>query len=164
MCDVSVGYCLRGDEEGGMTFLPVLVRQWRAICSAATAGSSCSHTRNTSHPSAPRDSSLRASLALFCPSLRAHHSALAFGDAPCISHPCQKHPSTKTAILARVNAMSGRPGSSLRFTRNRSPRRCSSLRRDSSGFVPARFSLDMNVATAGEEAGGLSFRLAEGTR
>ena len=50
---------------------------------------------------------------------------------------CQKQPSTKIASRTLVNAMSGRPGSIRWLTRNRRPRRCSSLRRRISGPVRA---------------------------
>lgn len=37
-----------------------------------------------------------------------HHSALAFGRVACSGHPCQKHPSIRTATLALVKATSMR--------------------------------------------------------
>ena len=40
--------------------------------------------------------------------LTRHHSAFSFGHVPCSGHPCQKHPSTKTAMRRRGKAMSER--------------------------------------------------------
>src|SRR5437868_11164856 len=59
-------------------------------------------------------------------------------DALPISHPCQKHPSTKTAMRARDRTMSGVPGRSRRWMRNLSPREWSVRRSASSSLVEDR--------------------------
>jgi hypothetical protein len=71
------------------------------------------------------------------PYLFRHHSALAFGQFPWSGQPCQKHPSTKTAVRAPTNTMSPRrrrPGVSRRSTRYLCPRAYNSrLRANSTG-------------------------------
>ena len=71
---------------------------------------------------------LRRSRATLPSSFDAHHAELFLGEVPCCGQRCQKQPSTNTAIRARVNAMSGVPGSVRRCTRYRTPSRCSSRR------------------------------------
>lgn len=48
---------------------------------------------------------------------------------------CQKHPLTNIAFCFFGNTISGFPGNSLRWSRNRKPRACSSLRTSISGTV-----------------------------
>ena len=75
-----------------------------------------------------------------------HHSAFACGGTWWSGQPCQKHPSTKTASLARVKAMSmvrRRFPGTLTCTRNLSPRRWSAFRSATSGLVSRRARIDI---------------------
>jgi len=125
------------DHSGAARGLSVLLRHRSSTRSAAVLGLSCSQTCTTSHPRTARASSLALSRRRLPSIFARHHSRLFFGSTPCSEQPCQKQPSTKTAIFARVNARSGCPGS-WAWIRNRSPRPCSSRRRMSSGFVFCR--------------------------
>lgn len=105
---------------------------------AACVMSPCSQNRSTVHPRERRYASVSRSRSMFRASLAVHHAPFVFGAVLCSEQPCQKHPSTNTATLARVNRMSarrrGRPGSGA-STQYRRPRRWSSRRRSISGAV-----------------------------
>jgi hypothetical protein len=105
---------------------------------AALLGSSCSHTRTTRQPASRKRSSVSSSRLRFVSILFRQNSAFAFGQVACCGHPCQKHPSTKTATRARGKTMSARrrrPLSTCLSTRNRRPDRCSAERRANSAAV-----------------------------
>lgn len=101
---------------------------------------------------------------LACGCFSAHHAPLTVGTVRCCSQPCQKHPSTKTATLARVKAISmvrrGRPGTGYP-TRYRSPAACRARRNTSSGPVSRRGCLLMRADTAAELACGPAIRRAQ---
>lgn len=105
---------------------------------ATDSASSCSQNRRTVQP----DSSSRVLVSLsrsrLRESLAAQNSALVRGTAPCNSQQCQKQPSMNIAIRALVNTMSAvrrKLGTGRKFTRNRYPFACKSLRTASSGIV-----------------------------
>lgn len=109
--------------------------------SAAALEFSCSHTRITVHPSSANVWLTAASRAAFRPIFTDQYSAFVLGMMKCSGQPCQKQPSTNTAIFALVNTKSARDLTPLigeLSTRNRSPRECRIERNDSSGFVSRR--------------------------
>ncbi len=132
---------------------------------AASSMSSCSQTRSTVQPSDCKWESVSRSLSIFRSSLTDHQSPLFVGEGLCSGHPCQKHPSTNTATLARLNRMSARrrgiPGSGA-STRYRRPRRWSSRRRSSSGCVSRVRCRDMrrDVAASADVRGSEERRIA----
>jgi type IV secretory pathway TrbL component len=81
-----------------------------AAITAATASATgtCSHSRTTVQPAAARAASAARSRSTFFCSLGDQYHSLFFGFEPCSGHACQKQPSTNTATLREVNAMSGR--------------------------------------------------------
>jgi hypothetical protein len=102
------------------------------------------------------------SRAWFDSTFQRHHWLFARGCTWCSGHPCQKHPSTKTANRARVNATSIVrrlfPGT-LTCTRYLKPRLWSSRRSASSGAVSLRARLDMRLESSSSgrmRAGSLS--------
>lgn len=76
--------------------------------SAACSGGSCSHTRTTDQLAESSAASVCRSRRTVRRSLSRHHCALAFGWVACCGQLCQKQPSTKTAIRARVKTRSAR--------------------------------------------------------
>lgn len=116
-------------------------RTMLSIVAATVAGSSCSQTRRTRQPWSTSSVVVCSSRSTFAASFAAHHAELFLAGTACSGQRCQKQPSTKTATRRLGNAMSmvrrGLPGT-LTPTRNLRPRRCSSLRRTSSGAVLAR--------------------------
>src|SRR6478736_2046853 len=83
-----------------------------------------------------------------------------------MGHRCQKHPSTNTAMRARVNRTSARRRGSRgtgASTRYRRPRRCSARRSASSGAVSRRRCRDkraeVSAGTASGDTGGTDVRL-----
>lgn len=88
-------------------------------------GSSCSQKRKTVHPASSKWRVVSTSRTAFRWSLASHQSELERGCVPCSGQPCQKQPSTNTATLTRVNAMSilrrAIPGTG-KATRYRRPR------------------------------------------
>ena len=81
-----------------------------AVTTAAVASSSgmCSHNRTTDQPASVSAASLARSRSTFRSSFGPQYQSFARGLDPCSGHACQKQPSTKTATLRAVNAMSGR--------------------------------------------------------
>ena len=81
-----------------------------AVTTVAMAASSgtCSHRRTTDQPARISAASLAWSRSTFRSSFGPQYHSLARGLEPCSGHPCQKQPSTKTATLRPVKAMSGR--------------------------------------------------------
>jgi hypothetical protein len=75
---------------------------------AARVASACSQNLSTVHPAARSWKSVSLSRSRFASIFARHQLALAFGHVPCSGQPCQKHPSTNTATLARTNATSAR--------------------------------------------------------
>ena len=71
---------------------------------------SCSQIRITCHPFLRRIDRPPASLWRFASIFADQNAALFFGRVECRGHPCQKHPSTKTAIRAPWKTKSGRIG------------------------------------------------------
>jgi hypothetical protein len=74
----------------------------------ASAIGRCSHSRTTVQPAWARASSAARSRSTFPASLGDQYQSLFFGFEPCSGQACQKQPSTNTATLRLVNAMSGR--------------------------------------------------------
>ncbi|SMD27482.1 hypothetical protein SAMN05661093_11089 [Kibdelosporangium aridum] len=74
----------------------------RWMRSAASFGSSCSHTLITRQSAASSWTSVSRSRSTTPRSFNRHHPRLARGRWPCTGHECQKQPSTKTAIRARA--------------------------------------------------------------
>ena len=126
---------------------------------AAAVGDSCSQTRMTRQPAAIRSASVSRSRSTFRRSFACQYSAFALGRTPCSWQPCQKQPSTNTAIRWRENTTSARRrdrlGAGATSTRYLSPRRWSSRRSASSGAV-SRFleSTCIRRRTPAETAGG----------
>jgi hypothetical protein len=86
-------------------------------------------------------SSVSRSRALFRAILAVHQSELDFDGRACSGQPCQKQPSTKTAIfrdLKRTSTSRRSSGIALTCFRKRSPFRASALRRRVSGSVSRR--------------------------
>jgi hypothetical protein len=81
-----------------------------AATTAATASATgtCSHSRTTVQPAAARAASAARSRSTFFSSLGDQYHSLFLGFEPCSGQACQKQPSTNTATLREVNAMSGR--------------------------------------------------------
>jgi hypothetical protein len=71
---------------------------------------SCSQTRITFQPSPTRSLRVRVSRRRFRRIFKRQYSLFDFGTLLCFSHPCQKHPSTKTATLRSRKTKSGRIG------------------------------------------------------
>jgi hypothetical protein len=131
---------------------------WLMRAAAAIAGS-CSQTRMTRQPAAIRSASVSRSRSTFRRSFARQYSAFALGRTPCSWQPCQKQPSTNTAIRWRENTTSARRrdrlGAGATSTRYLSPRRCSSRRSASSGAVSRFFdSTCIRRRTPAETAGG----------
>lgn len=105
-------------------------------CSSPLSISHC-HTTNAVQPSSRSRDSLRRSLATFASNFLAQKFACVFGieDSRQPSCRCQKHPCTKTTILAFEKTRSGVPGSESTCSRYRSPARWSWRLRRSSGAV-----------------------------
>lgn len=103
---------------------------------------SCSHTRIAFQPrprsalsTSPSRSRLRK---IFC----RQNVRLLFGIVPCCGQPCQKQPSTNTAILPSAIAISGVPGS-LIFARYLSPLARRADRKRRSRSVPRCLTRDI---------------------
>lgn len=96
---------------------------------------SCSQKRMTVQPAARRAVLLRRSRARLPSSLVLQNATLVFGRTPWIGQQCQKHPSTKTAILVADITRSGRLPSRRRWRRYRIPLFHSDLRKSNSGVV-----------------------------
>lgn len=102
-----------------------------------TFESSHSHRMSGSQPCFRRERIARLSRSRVAANFPLQNSAFDFGmyanrHARCR---CQKHPCTKMTFLLLGKAKSGVPGKSRRWSRNRYPRACASLRTASSGFV-----------------------------
>lgn len=69
--------------------------------------SSCSHTRKTRQPAARSARVTSRSRAWLRAIFSRQNFALFFGFVPCLGHPCQKQPSTKTASFSRGKTKSG---------------------------------------------------------
>ena len=94
-----------------------------AVCGELFRVREHSHTRITRQP---RDCNVRVtsrSRILFCANFFAHQSARFLGSGACFGfgQPCQKHPSTKTAIRSRRNTKSGLPNSGSLLRQPRMP-------------------------------------------
>ena len=127
------------------------------IISAATRGSSCSHTRTTAQVANLSLLSVSRSRRWFPLSFSRHQSPFAVGQVPCLGQQCQKQESTKTATRARrktTSASRRSSGRGRRCVRYRRPRRCSSRRKASSGWVSRRRWLVIRRSAACEETGG----------
>lgn len=108
---------------------------------AAIVAGSCSQIRMTVQPSLSSCRVVSRSRSRFFRIFAFHQSALAFGQVACFGHPCQKHPSIKTANLIREKAISivrRRKPFTGTATRYLSPARCSAWRIASSGPVSLR--------------------------
>ena len=70
---------------------------------------SCSQKRRTAHFRVRNSSDWTESRSMFREILRSQYARFATGNVPHFAHPCQKHPSTKTASFARGKAKSGLP-------------------------------------------------------
>lgn len=113
-------------------------RTCASTLSAHDMRSSCSQNRSTRHPASSRRWLVSASCARFARTLSAQKLAFVFATVWCSGQPCQKQPSTTTATWARGNTRSAvrrSSGTGRRETKYRRPRRCSSRRSASSGFV-----------------------------
>jgi hypothetical protein len=134
-----------------------LERTCRAIRIAAMDGSSCSQTRITSQPRSLSRRVVSASRSLLASIFSRQNFALAFGQVPCFGQPCQKQPSTNTAIRARRNTISARRGESsngFASIEYRRPIAWSSFRTRNSAGV-SRCGVDrIRIRTASDEAGG----------
>lgn len=120
--------------------------------SAASSGSSCSHTRTANQPADAKRSSVSRSRRRLPSIFFRQNSALFLGHVACVGHPCQKQPSTKTATLDGPNSKSASrrtPRRGLRWTRYRSPAACSARRKASSTSVSRLFCLLMRVRVCG---------------
>lgn len=108
---------------------------------AALSADSCSQIRMTVQPAPSSWRVVSRSRSRFFRIFASHHAALALGHVACWGQPCQKQPSTNTASLTRVKAMSivrrGKPVTG-RPTRYRSPSRCRARRSANSGSVSFR--------------------------
>src|SRR3984885_3518330 len=127
----------------------------------ASASGTCSHSRTTVQPAWTRASSAARSRSTFLASLGDQYHSLLLGLEPCSGQACQKHPSTNTATLRRVNATSGRTRRSGRSRRKslryRYPIACSAARSASSGLVSVRRVAFMFAVTAAEVGKGYGF-------
>lgn len=105
---------------------------------APSSTSSCSQRRSTVHPAASSRRVVSASRARLARTFSAQKLAFVLATVWCSGQPCQKQPSTNTATRARGNTRSAvrrSSGIGRRETKYRRPRRCSSRRNASSGFV-----------------------------
>jgi len=115
-----------------------------AAITVATASASgrCSHSRTTVQPAWVRASSAARSRSTFPASFGDQYQSLFLGCEPCSGQACQKQPSTNTATLRLVKAMSGRTRRSGRSSRKslryRYPLACRAARSASSGLVSRR--------------------------
>lgn len=137
--------------------MPNLERTLRAMRLAAGAVSSCSQTRITNQPRSRSLVFVSASRALLARIFARQKFSLAFGQVPCSGQPCQKQPSTKTAILARLKTTSARLGESssgLASREYRSPIAWSSFRMRNSAGVSRCGVARIRFRTIGEDAGG----------
>lgn len=125
--ELTAGYRGRSSRR----FLPVRAstsRTNRSTRSAANSASSCSQRRMTDHWRPLRCFDVSSSRATFADILAVHLSELRLGVTACVGQPCQKHPSTKTAIFHFGRAMSmvrrGLPGTGqwIRYLRPRAYR------------------------------------------
>jgi hypothetical protein len=125
--------------------------------SAASIGGSCSQIRTTDQPLAARCASVCLSRSILRRSFAAHQESFRLGQVPCSGHPCQKHPSTKTATFFAVNNRSARrlgsPGNGA-LTRYRNPRRCNKRRIASSASVSRVRWRDIRCEVAASVTGG----------
>lgn len=132
----------QGRRGGSLSGQDVLRAASRAIRRAATSASTCSQNRRGTHPATRRRKSVSRSRRRTSRSLRAHHSAFAFGGWKCCGQRCQKQPSEKTAILAGRRTRSARRrrwvGSGTASTWYTTPRASRAPRRASSLAVPVR--------------------------
>ena len=156
--DGLVGSVARNPWVHGLDHLERRAPISRTIRRVTASIASCSQTRITAQPSASSAALVSASRAWLVAILRCHQSGFDLGFTPWSGHPCQKHPSTNTAILCRGNEIStvrrGRLGI-LACTRYRRPRACKARRRCISGAVaPLRARADMTRDHAGEDAPG----------
>lgn len=129
--------------------------------SAASTGSSCSHTRSTAQPASSKVASVARSRSRLRASFSAHHRRLLVGWVACNGQECQKQPSTYTATREGPNTMSGLDlscTSGLTPSRNRRPRRWSSRLSASSGAVLRVACRDILELTDGEDAVGRAAR------
>lgn len=84
----------------------------------------CSQIRITAHPAALNCTSVSWSRARVRAILARHQALLWVGHVQCAGHPCQKHPSTKTAIFSLRRTMSAvrrRAGRGRASVVNRTP-------------------------------------------
>jgi hypothetical protein len=96
---------------------------------------------------------------MFSSSLAFHHSALLFGRVLWMGHPCQKHPSTKTAIFWPRKIISAYLFSSFNgatWTRKRIPSLWRAERISSSLFVPLWRTFRIRLLATSEELAGRS--------
>jgi hypothetical protein len=118
--------------------IPVAASTRRAAASGFSTISH-SHRRTTVQPCSPASAVARTSLACVAENFACHIAA--FGPAgfrcgQCRGHPCQKSPSTNTAIRRRGRTRSGlQPFAIRRCKRKRAPSRCRAFRNRISGFV-----------------------------
>ena len=84
-------------------------RMRRANFAQFFGDSACCQMRRTRQPSCLRIRPTSLSRLLFLASFAFQNALLLLGCAPCLGHPCQKHPSTKTATCCLGNTKSGFP-------------------------------------------------------
>ena len=82
----------------------LVTRRTQALRSRSTL---CSHIRITRQPRQRKSRPTFRSRALLASSFASQKERLEDGFLPCNGHPCQKHPSTNTAILSTGNTKSG---------------------------------------------------------
>lgn len=127
----------------------------RRILKAAAAGSSCSQTLRLTQPALASRRSVSISRALVPATFSDQKVAFVAATVWWSGHPCQKHPSRKTATWAFVKTRSAVRRRSFKGrmeTRYRSPRACTADLRAISGLV-SRPLLDFMLArTPGDEA------------
>lgn len=78
------------------------------IMATASSAGTCSQILTTVHPSAWHMDVVSRSRRTFRLSFASQYSRLVRGTRECSGQACQKHPSTNTATLRRVNTMSAR--------------------------------------------------------
>ena len=133
---------VRADQPSG--FLSPRARPMRRRTPAKSCRTSCSQTRITLQPRRLSNRSTCLSRCRFRRILAAQNALFVFGIVPCWGQPCQKQPSTNTAILRRRKAKSGVPGRPVpALMRFRRPARRSAVRRTASGAVPLRLTRAM---------------------
>jgi hypothetical protein len=90
-----------------------------------------SHTLITLHPSLRNRREIRLSLLWFCKTLSRQKATLLFEGRLHLLHPCQKQPSTKSAIFRPGHAKSGFPTTRqcLRYPRSPALQRIAAIRR-----------------------------------